>query len=192
LDSAALAAQARGEIAGIQVGGCGNQRDRDDMVMAGQERGSMLARATFDLNERTRFSVQGIYGYNQIENAKFGYVFTTPWPLTIYDDNPYLSDEIRARMAEEGISSFQLHKQIPDRDPLNNAKAPIKGGMYSITDAVDGRLTERWSYDAYYQYGAANRDLDLYGFRVDRFYRGVDTIRHPVTGEIVCSSTVTR
>lgn len=190
LDSAALAAQARGEIAGIQVGGCGNQRDRDDMVMAGQERGSMLARATFDLNERTRFSVQGIYGYNQIENAKFGYVFTTPWPLTIYDDNPYLPEEIRTRMSEEGISSFQLHKQIPERDPLNNSKAPLTGDMFSLTAAVEGRLTDRWRYDAYYQYGAANRDLDLYGFRVDRFFRGVDTTRDPVTGEIVCSSTL--
>jgi len=190
LDSTALAAQARGEIAGLQVGGCGNQRARDDMVMAGQERGSMLARATFELSEDTRFSIQGLYGYNKIENAKFGYVFTTPWPLTIYDDNPYLPDEIRDRMAEEGISSFQLHKQIPERDPLNNSKAPLTGNMFSITAALEGQLTDRWRYDAYYQYGAARRDLDLYGFRVDRFYRGVDAIRDPVTGEIVCSSTL--
>lgn len=190
LDSAAVAAKARGEVAGFQVGGCGDQRARDDMVLPAQERGSLLARATFDLNDDTRFSIQGIYGYNKIENAKFGYVFTTPWPLTIYDDNPFLPEEIRQRMAEAGISSFQLHKQIPERDPLNNAKAPLTGDMFSLTAAVEGRLTDKWRYDAYYQYGAANRDLDLYGFRVDRFYRGVDAVRHPVTGEIVCSSTL--
>ena len=190
LDAAAVTAKARGEIAGLQVGGCGGQRSRDDMALPSQERGSVLARATFDLNDETRFSVQGLYGYNKIENTKFGYVFTTPWALTIYDDNAFLPEEIRQRMAEEGISSFQLHKQIPERDPLNNAKAPLTGNMFSLTAAIEGRLTDKWRYDAYYQYGLANRDLDLYGFRVDRFYRGVDAVRHPVTGEIVCSSTL--
>ncbi|HEX7081777.1 MAG TPA: TonB-dependent receptor [Gammaproteobacteria bacterium] len=190
LDSGALRAQAEGEIAGSQVGGCGDQRDRDDMVLAGQERGSLFARASIDIGEDTQFYVQGLYGYNKIENAKFGYVFTTPWALTIYDDNPFLPEEIRTRMQEEGIESFQLHKQIPERDPLNNAKAPLTGDMVSITAAVEGGLGERWRYNAYYQYGAANRDLELYGFRVDRFFRGVDAIRDLSSGEIICASTL--
>ena len=191
LDSSAQSGLANGVIQGNHVNPNGDMLNRDTQALAGQERMSLFARYSYDLNATTRASLQAIYARNEVENFKLGYVLNGPWTPTIYQNNAFLPEDLRQQMVNEGIGSFPLAKQVPPSDPLNNSGAPLTTTMASFTAAIDGEMGfGDWVYSAYYQYGVSNRDLELLGFRTDRMYRGIDAVRHPDTNDIVCSSTL--
>ncbi len=184
------AANPHGIIQGTHVGGSGDQFDRESMRRAELKRYSFYANIDYKLTDRVTGSLQAIAGYSHVDNQKVGYVLSGTWPITIYAENPFLPDDIRAKMLEEGIASFRLDKRVSPRDPLHNARAPLTTDVVSLTGALDGSFANGWNWTFYYQYGESNRDVDIYGFRVDRMFRGIDTVRHPTTNEIVCSSTL--
>ena len=175
---------------GSQSGGTGDDPTLHGLVSPEQERYSLFTRATVQLTDDIEFSLQGIHGYNYIENLKTGYVFYSPWGLSIQRDNAFLPESVRQQMIAAGVTSFPLHKQIPESSLLNNARAPLISRMYSVTAALDGRLSDDWGWSTYYQYGESSRDVRAYGYRVDRFFRGVDTVTNPATGEPMCRSTL--
>lgn len=171
----------------MQVGGDGINYARDELVMPSQKRYSAFAHLKQDIGEETSAFVQALYGYSSVDNYKLGYVINGPWAATIYRGNPFLPDSIQQRMVDENIPSFQFStRRSPDE--LNNARAPLESKMFSITTGVDGSLGS-WNYNAYYQYGQSKRFLELYGFRVDRLYKGLDAVRDS-NGNIVCRSTL--
>jgi outer membrane receptor protein involved in Fe transport len=190
--NAITAANPRGQITGSQVGGSGDVLAREGMILPTNTRGSFLTRLGFDVNESTELSLQALVGYSKVDNAKGGWNFTTPWALTIYRENAFLPESIRSQMGATGpTSSFQLHKVLPASDPLYNATAPLTSLMYSITAGVDGKLGNgSWKYNGYLQYGASNRDLDLTGYRIDRWFKGIDTTLD-TNGNPICRSTLT-
>ena len=197
LDASALAGLAsvspenpHGIIQGTQVGGSGDQFDRESMRRAELERYSLFANVDYELTDRITGSLQLIGGYSYVDNQKVGYVLSGTWPITIYAENPFLPEDIRTRMQEEGIESFRLDKRVSPRDPLHNGRAPLTTDVISLTGALEGTFENDWNWKFYYQYGESNRDVDIYGFRVDRMFRGIDSVRHPETGEIVCASTL--
>jgi len=198
LDATATSALRSGRIAGLHAGGeaSGGQIARYDQVLASQERENFFAHVKYELDDSTTLSLQGIYGKGTIVARKGGYIFSRPLDeITIYQDNAFLPESLRTRMIDEGIQSFVLHKQISPEDPLNNSVngAPQTTTMKSVTAAIDGKISfgdREWDYSAYYQYGESLRHLKLYGHRNDRTYRAIDSVRHPVTGEIVCRSTL--
>lgn len=187
LDSTALTGLNSGRIAGTQVGGSGDNIVR--MVQGAQERYSVLGMFTHDLNDTTTLELQGLYGYSFVGNQKLGYSFVSPWQMTIYKDNAFLPESLRQRMEDAGVDSFLFNREVSPEDELYNAKAPTTTQMYSLTAALKGEIGT-WNYDTYIQYGTSNRDLDIYGYRVDRWFRGVDSVVNPATGQIVCSSTL--
>jgi outer membrane receptor protein involved in Fe transport len=65
------------------------------------------------------------------------------------------------------------------------------GNLLSATFGAT-RETGRWQIDGYYQYGQ-NRALLRYTdtLRIDRVYRGIDSVVNPADGRIVCRSTLT-
>ena len=189
LDSNAIAGVNQGRVTGNQVGGSGDDITADRIVQGEQERASLLGLYTYDFSDTTTLTLQGIYGHSFVGNQKWGYAFVPPWQMTIYDDNPYLPESLRQRMEDEGVESFALHRDVSPRDALSNAKVPMTTQMYSLTAALQGEIGS-WNYDTYFQFGRSNRDMDIYGYRVDRWFRGVDSIVDPATGQVVCSSTL--
>jgi len=201
MDVTATNALRTGRIAGIHVGGrgtqtSGDQIDRHDQVLAPQERGNFFSHIKYDLNDTTKLSLQGMYGKGKITARKGGYIFSRALDeITIYRDNAFLPEELRARMIATNAQSFILHKQVSPEDLLNNSVngAPQTTTMLSLTAALDGSFNiggRAWNYSTYYQYGESLRNLELWGHRNDRTYRAIDAVRHPVTGTIVCRSTL--
>src|SRR5690606_34855970 len=156
-----------------QVGGSGDNIVR--MVQGEQERYSVLGMYTYDLSDTTTLELQGLYGSSFVGNQKLGYAFVSPWQMTIYKDNAYLPESLRQRMEDAGVNSFLFNREVSPEDELYNAKAPTTTQMYSLTAALKGEIGT-WNYDTYIQYGTSNRDLDIYGYRVDRWVRGVDAV----------------
>lgn len=194
MDERALSGLENGIIRGEQVDPSCDDLDLHEALRSAEDRGSLFARWTYDLNDNTRLSLQGIYGYNKITSQRGPYTFSNNREvITIFQDNAFLPEEIRQEMMDNDIPSFVLSKEIPQSDPMNNAGlggAPVTGRTASWTAAIDGDLGDDWRYTAYYQFGRSNRYLEAHGYRYDRMWRGLDAVVHPDTGEIVCRSTL--
>jgi outer membrane receptor protein involved in Fe transport len=186
------AANPLGVIQGTQVGGTGtdNQSSRWDMVRAANERYSLYLNYQHRFTDTITGSVMALHGSNFVDNQKIGYVMSGTWPVTIYRGNPYLPAETAAKMAASNIASFQMDKRVVPWDPLNNNRAPTDSIVDTIALSLDGEFANGWTWSTYYSTGRSTRDVDLYGFRVDRMFRGIDAVVHPTTGAIVCASTL--
>jgi outer membrane receptor protein involved in Fe transport len=204
LDGAALAGLANksaanpngiitGNMQSNQTGSC-DHIAYHNVVMAEQERSSLLGLATVDINDTTTFTAQFVMGRNEVANEGSGYSWAgTRDRITIYADNAFLHPEIRAKMQEYNLASFQMHKILPQDDPLANTgvgAAVSSGNSKSLTFALEGELWGDWRYNTYYQYGEGFRGVVVRSNRRDHTYRAMEAVFHPETGEIVCRSTL--
>ncbi len=190
LDLSATTGLRTNVIQGNQVGGSGDQVTRYDMQRAAQDRTSVYLNYKHDFSDTLTGSVMALVGRNYVDNQKFGYVLSGTWPVTIYRGNPYLPPEIQARMVAENIPSFRLDKRVVPYDPLNNNRGPLTTEVAAFSGTLEGEFSNGWNWSFYYQRGETTRNIDLFGFRVDRMYKGIDAVINPATGAIVCASTL--
>lgn len=190
LDSAATAGLAGNRIAGNSSGGDGAQFPRDQMKRASQERGSLFLNYKHEFSDTLRGSLNALYGNSYVDNQKVGYLLNGQWAPTIYSGNPYLPASVQAQMTARNVASFQIQKRGVPHDSLVNSRAPLTTDILTLAGSLEGELDNGWAWNWYYQWGESNRDVDMHGFRVDRFYRAIDAVRHPTTGAIVCASTL--
>ena len=191
LDRSARSGLANGTLQGNQVGGSGDQVDRWDMRRAENKRYSIYLNYKHQLSDNLTGSVQGLVGRSTVDNQKIGYVLSGTWPVTIYSGNPYLPEDVQQRMDALGLDSFQMDKRVPNTlDPLKNSRAPLVTEVGSVSASLEGAFSNGWNWSFYIQYAHNNRDVDLYGFRVDRLFKGVDAVIDPATGAITCASSL--
>jgi outer membrane receptor protein involved in Fe transport len=192
LDLSAQTGLRTGVIQGTQVGGTGegNQTSRYDMVRAANERYSLYLNYKHEFSDTVTGSVMALHGSNFVDNQKIGYVMSGTWPVTIYSGNPYLDAGTQQRMTAGNIANFQMDKRVVPWDPLNNNRAPTDSIVSAVSFSLDGEFANGWSWSTYYSLGESTRDAELYGFRVDRMFKGIDAVRSPTTGQIVCASTL--
>lgn len=184
------AANPKGSIQGFQVGGSGDQFDKEIMQRAGETRASFYANYDHIFNDRITGSLQLLYGYNYVDNQKVGYVMSGTWPATLYSGNPFIPADMQAQMTTQKIASFKMDKRVSPQDPLFSARAPLTTDLVSVTGSLDGKFSNDWKWSTSYQYGESNRDAEMYGFRVDRMFKGLDVVRSPTTGAPMCASTL--
>ncbi len=186
------AANPLGIIQGTQVGGTGtgNQTPRYDMLRAANERYSIYLNYQHRFTDTITGNVMALHGSNFVDNQKIGYVMSGTWPVTVYSGNPFLPASIQQRMTAGNIASFQMDKRVVPWDPLNNNRAPTDSIVDTIAFSLDGEFANGWTWSTYYSTGQSTRDVDLYGFRVDRMFKGIDSVINPATGAITCASTL--
>jgi len=191
LDRSAVSGLARGVIQGNQVGGSGDQVDRWDMRRAANDRFSIYTNYKHRFSDNLTGSVQALVGRTTTDNQKIGYVMSGTWPITIYSGNPYLPESVQARMDDLGLESFQMDKRVPNTlDPLKNSRAPLVTEVASLSASLEGEFSNGWNWSFYIQHAQNNRDVDLYGFRVDRMFKAIDAVIDPNSGAITCASTL--
>jgi len=190
LSLAALTGKNIGVVQGVQVGGSGDQVDRVDMQRAANERSSIYLNYQHKFTDTLTGSLQALHGRNTVDNQKIGYVLSGTWPVTIFSGNPYLPPDVQARMTAGNIASFQMDKRVPATDPLNNNRAPMETEVLSLSAGLAGEFSNGWNWSFYIQRAENERNVDLYGFRVDRLFKGVDAVIDPRTGAITCASTL--
>ncbi|MGV3592194.1 MAG: TonB-dependent receptor domain-containing protein [Gammaproteobacteria bacterium] len=191
LDLSAQNGLRTGVIQGTQVGGTGsnNQSSRYDMVRAANERYALYMNYQHRFTDTTTGSVMLLHGSNFVDNQKIGYVMSGTWPVTIYSGNPFLPASVQQRMTAGNIPSFTMDKRVVPWDPLNNNRAPTDTYVSAVAFSLDGEFSNGWTWSTYYSHGQNSRDVDLYGFRVDRMFKGIDSVRD-ANGRIVCASTL--
>jgi outer membrane receptor protein involved in Fe transport len=178
--------------ANIQAGGGGEDTAEIGTMAPGIERVSGFARLGYDLNDDHRVFLQALVGQSatDFESPPAGMQLGT-WAATIYRNNAYLPASIAARMDAAGITSFR-YGRAGDLDYGADKKVRHRNQLTSTTIGATGRLLGDWRYDAYYQYGHTNSRTTMFGaLRDDRIYEAMDAVIDPVTGAIVCNSTLT-
>jgi outer membrane receptor protein involved in Fe transport len=178
--------------ANMQAGGGGEDTAEIATMVPALDRVSGFARLGYDLNEDHRVFLQALVGQSstEFESPPAGMQLGT-WAATIYRDNAYLPASVAARMDAAGIASFR-YGRAGDLDYGAGKKVRNRNLLTSTTIGTSGQLSGDWRYDAYYQYGHTNSRTTMFGaLRQDRIYQAMDAVIDPVTGAIVCNSSLT-
>ncbi len=169
------------------VGGSGEDHGAYYQPLPSADRINGFGRFSYDVTPDATFYVEGL-----VAEAKAGYHATATWQgfgtaYTIYRDNAFLPAETAAAMDAAGISQFGMSRYNHDFDPLTVASRNQTWRFVTGLDAEIGL----WSLNAYYQHGE-NRYLQTVdnNLRLNRLYEAADAVFHPVTGEIVCNSSL--
>ena len=120
-----------------------------------------------------------------------GLLLFSIWAPRIAVDNAFLPEHIREFMVANNLSEFQLHKNGSIKGDLEpgygteNSKV-IDTASYSLGFDLDLPFRD-WHVRGVYQTGESER-RNIFGanWRVDRYFLGMDAVRDPATGAIVC------
>ncbi|MES2605533.1 MAG: TonB-dependent receptor, partial [Pseudomonadota bacterium] len=156
---------------------------------------SSLFGAQYDFSSTLTGFVQLIAGRTESNdtsnNANFSMVNTFA-PL-IAVDNAYLPDSVRQVMQARGLTQIALHKSSQQFDGRPEIGSTRKGKnvftqwQYSV--GFDWDFAETWNLRASWQQGESKRNSTAYNLvQVDRMFLGLDAVRDPATGQIVCRS----
>ncbi len=122
-------------------------------------------------------------------NANFSMANTFA-PL-IAVDNAYLPASVRDVMVARNLTQFALNKssqQFAGRPELGSnriGRNVFTQWQYSV--GIDWEFAEDWNLRASWQQGESKRNSQAYNLlQVDRMALGLDAVRHPTTGQIVC------
>ncbi len=169
------------------IGGDGLDHGVNLSAVPEVKRQTGFAHLTYDLTDNVSMFVEGLYG-----EAKVHFVPLSAWEgqstgFTIFDDNAFLPDQIRERMAQENITSFPLWRFSYDFGPLiSESRNRTKSGALGLNATLGGR----WELEAYYQHGENNYlQTTQNNPKINLLYNAADAIVGP-DGRIICRSTL--
>jgi outer membrane receptor protein involved in Fe transport len=82
------------------------------------------------------------------------------------------------------LLGYNMNAIYPARNETNNDTVRVVGGL-------NGRISENWSWDAYFEWGKNYNDQALFHNVVGTYLQfGLDAVRDPATGNIVCRAVL--
>ncbi len=177
----------------ITNGGSGDDLGADRPVLTpDNDRNSIFVYGDYDVADNFSVFGQFMQGTNKTSrwNSPGGSFHGTPTALTVFQDNAFLSDDLRQTMMNEGINSFTFKRMGALEDTGGQSQIWDENEMTSITVGfnwdIEGGAFDGWSVDAYYQDGENERRWYQHGLRVDRIHAAFDAVVDPNTGNTVC------
>ena len=176
-----------GSVSGsLKLGGTPNDIAGRSQLLAPLRYGTAFARVSYDVTDDISAFVEASYGetvsnYLSVPYFRFG-------NITIRNDNAFLDDATRARLAGAGAATFALGRTNFDfGDTLPRNERRLKRGVAGLS----GKFGEGWSWDVYYQHGESTVHSEVANDPVvSRYNLATDAVRS-ATGAIVCRSTLT-
>jgi iron complex outermembrane receptor protein len=155
------------------------------------QRESIWSRVTYDLTDSVLMSLEGSFASSHAGNsaAYQRYPGAGSTALVMRTENPFLDAGVAARAATLGITQFNYGWSAFDFGrPYNDVTRSTYRGVARLA----GDIGDHWTWDAYYQYGRTDLDVQLRNTtNRANFTRAIDAVRDPATGRIVCRSTLT-
>tara|TARA_R110001606_G_scaffold314379_2_gene461038 strand:+ start:10208 stop:12970 length:2763 start_codon:yes stop_codon:yes gene_type:complete len=168
-----------------QVGGDGNRLPYD--ISAGVERKVAFARGEYNTGGVT------LYAEGTVAEVVTGYDLQYPnyfggTSYTIFNDNAFLSDAVKADMATAGIESFRLSRANQDWGFMISENT---SQTWRVMGGFDWDLGGDWELGGYAMGAENNLVARTNGNAITRnAIAAADAVLDPVTGEIVCRSTL--
>lgn len=155
---------------------------------------SLFTGFKFDMTDRLSFDGDFIMSntesnsYNQPGIPHLG---TTTWNAQIFQENPFLPQNVRDIMVRENRQSIIVSKMgqpmgVPDFD--SNESFHNRYEMMTGSLGFNFDINGNWALSGSYQTGETDRTSIIYNeTRLDRLFLAIDAVRDPATGAIVCN-----
>jgi outer membrane receptor protein involved in Fe transport len=111
-------------------------------------------------------------------------------------DNPFIPAELLAAAqtylaANPGDAATAQFIISRDNTDFGANRDLIERDTYRIVVGAEGDIASNWRYEVSFNYGRTDETFTTLNRRLeDRFYAAVDAVRDPVTGRIVCRSSI--
>jgi iron complex outermembrane recepter protein len=131
------------------------------------DRYTTYGHADFDFTDNLKGFIEGSYGHVKGSTLQSRY-FGAPIPLFV--DNPYIPAVIRAALPGAPAPSATPSGTRPAAAATlfnlgvlgqRRGESTSEATTYRITFGLDGKFSDRWSWDAYYQYANTDRDQQV-------------------------------
>jgi len=151
-----------------------------------QQDGAMFARANYDLTPDVTMYTEVNYAKSHLVGQSV--TFSRAGNLTINSGNPFLPASVQAAMTANKLASFSFGTSNQE---LGFLKQQSDTETSSFNVGFDGRLGDRWTWDAHYVYGQFYEgEQFLNDVNTANYNFALNAVVDPTTGQIVCSSTV--
>lgn len=176
-------------VGGNQMLGGGANNSNDGIYFAAGsnlvnpiERYAAFARLTYEAFHGVEFFVEG----SRAESKFSGYSAShrDDANLTIRVDNAFLPESVRTQMQTLGLQSITVGRIAYD-DNFGFYKLRTDQEVDRIAFGAKGELSERWSWDAYYQWGRSNYVQKNEGTEMANYRAAIDAV-FDGSGNIVC------
>jgi outer membrane receptor protein involved in Fe transport len=193
LSDGTLAPFAKGTVtgtSGISVGGDGSYR-RDNNLLPSLTTAQFFGRFDYDLGGDTKAWVQASYARTETVSHNQNLISTsTSTPITIYSGNAYLLPQYQALLDGTGTSSFNLNRYNEDFGNILHLRN--KTWAFSAQAGLQGKAFGDFDWEAYYTFGRGRTSqLTTGNVNTERLYAALDAVVDPVSGNVVCRSSVT-
>lgn len=156
-----------------------------------QNRANIFLRAAYDINEKLNAFVQVSRGVSETYGIAFPHYQVGFGPVVL-SGNPFIPASVQQRMTALGLDSFRLGTMNYDM-PFVAVDTMRAANRYVL--GAEGRLnilSAEWTWSAYAQLGETSSSYDTRNVENTFNYAlALDAVRDPVTGNIVCRSTLT-
>jgi outer membrane receptor protein involved in Fe transport len=149
------------------------------------ERYTALGRVTVDAGATTSLFVEGNYGKLTPRSRTQYANYST---LLFRTDNPFLPQQTRAALLAASQPTFRLGRVFADLGPTStrNTDETLRAAF-----GGRGKLSQSWSWDAYYEYGRSRLDFDIFNVPiVPNLFNALFAVRD-ASGAIVCGPVAT-
>ena len=151
--------------------------------------GNLLAH--FDVTPNVRVFFEGAYAHSKVVRLSDLTSVAAPGliggpKLTFSVDNPFLSDQARSILQANGLTTFNLNRNLNDivqRKPQQTVQ-----DLYRFVGGVEGHFDvagERWNWDVSYNYGRVRNNSRVTYINPERFLAAVNAVEAP-DGSIIC------
>ncbi|WP_266159699.1 TonB-dependent receptor domain-containing protein [Dyella silvatica] len=151
-------------------------------------RTSISSVASFNITPEHRLYFEGTYSNVKVKKYSQPAFGAASSAYTIASDNAYISPELAALMSANGAKSINVSRFDVDagrrgEDTTRNTTRAVFG--------INGVITGDWEYDASVNYGVTDETRRNLNNRIkDRFAASIDAVRDPLSGNIVCRSSL--
>ncbi|MDG2533842.1 TonB-dependent receptor [Sphingomonas sp. HITSZ_GF] len=111
--------------------------------------------------------------------------------LTLRRDNPTLPSAVTALMDANNLSTLTVGYE--GEDIYGNKRYVNSRYTYTAVGGLRGKLTDRFNWEAFYQYGRRDQNYKVFNTRIEsRFFEAIDAVLDTTTNQIVCRSATAR
>lgn len=150
---------------------------------------SVFTHVTYELTDNVELFAEASHGRSETYN--YGYSLECNSCLTVRSDNPFIPASVAAQMQTLGLTNFRMGTQHQD---LGSASTDAERTVARFVVGAKGDFQafgSDWNWDVAYQRGIAKQHVVAdNSMLMANFNLAVDAVRNPVTGEIVCRSTL--
>lgn len=154
-------------------------------LQPGFDRKSVNTVVNFDLNDNHRLYFEGKYTETVSDFLGQPSFDTT---IRVQRDNAFVTPELRALMAANGVSQLTLNRFNVDAGQRGEH---VERTTQRFVFGIEGNLSENWTYDAYGNWGQTEvKRWNLNNRINERWQAGLDAVIDPATGNVACRTTL--